>query len=36
MNTKWLGDEPGLAGAVIGMPIGAVAGAMFGVWLGGR
>jgi hypothetical protein len=29
-------DDPGLAGALIGMPIGAIAGAVFGVWLGGR
>jgi len=29
-------DDPGLAGAMIGMPIGAIAGAAFGVWLGGR
>jgi hypothetical protein len=29
-------DDPGLTGALIGMPIGAVAGAIFGVWLGGR
>ena len=29
-------DDPGLQGAVIGMPIGAIAGAMFGVWLAGR
>ena len=29
-------DDPGLAGALIGMPIGAIAGATFGVWLGGR
>jgi len=29
-------DDPGLAGAMIGIPIGAIAGAAFGVWLGGR
>jgi hypothetical protein len=29
-------DDPGLAAAVYGMPIGAIAGATFGVWLGGR
>jgi hypothetical protein len=29
-------DDPGLKGAMIGLPIGAVAGAVFGVWLGGR
>ena len=29
-------DDPGLTGALIGMPIGAVAGAIFCVWLGGR
>jgi len=29
-------DDPGLQGALIGVPIGAVAGAVFGVWLGGR
>ena len=29
-------DDPGLKGAMIGVPIGTVAGAMFGVWLGGR
>jgi hypothetical protein len=29
-------DDPGLAGAMYGAPIGAIAGAIFGVWLGGR
>ena len=29
-------DDPGLKGALIGMPIGAVAGAIAGVWLASR
>jgi hypothetical protein len=29
-------DDPGLTGALIGVPIGAIGGAVFGVWLGGR
>ena len=28
--------DPGLDGALIGIPIGAIAGAVFGAWLGGR
>jgi hypothetical protein len=36
MTQHCCGDDPGLAGAMVGMPLGAALGASFGVFLSGR